>query len=212
MKVWDSYIRVYHWLQVGLLGGLWWSAEVGEMEWHLRLASVLGALWISRLFWGVAGSDTARFGHFVKGPATVLAFARGLLTGKGTHSVGHNPLGALMVVALLLVIGVQFGSGLFSSDEIFTDGPLVAMVSGDTVDLFSRLHHLNFAILQGLVVLHVLAVVVHARRGERLVPAMVTGKRPDLQELAVPAPVLRAVWPAWLVLGLATAGLYSWIV
>lgn len=209
MNVWDSYIRVYHWLQVGLLGGLWWSAEVGEMEWHLRLAAVLGALWLSRLFWGVAGSETARFCAFVKGPAAVAAFARGMLTGKTGHAVGHNPLGALMVLALLLVIGLQFVSGLFSSDEIFTEGPLVAYVSDETVELLSQFHHLNFAILQGLVVLHVLAVVIHARRGERLVPAMVTGKRPDLQGMV--APQLRAVWPAWLVFGVTSAGLHYWI-
>jgi cytochrome b len=208
MKVWDSYVRSYHWLQVGLIGGCWWSAEVGEMEWHLRLAAALAGLWISRIYWGLFGSETARFGRFVKGPGAVVAFARSMLIGKAGHGVGHNPLGALMVVALLLVIGSQLFSGLFTSDEIFTDGPLVASVSSDMVDIMSRWHHLNFTILQGLVVLHIVAVTIYAFKGEPLIPAMVTGKRQDLPG-QVP-PQLRSVWSAWLVFGVSAGGVYGW--
>lgn len=208
MKVWDSYVRSYHWLQVGLIGGCWWSAEVGEMEWHLRLAAALAGLWISRLYWGLFGSETARFSRFVKGPGQVVAFARAMLVGKAHHGVGHNPLGALMIVALLLVIGLQLFTGLFASDEIFTDGPLVAMVSSDTVDFMTRWHHLNFNILTGLVLVHVAVVAIYATRGEPLIPAMITGLRKDLTSAT--APVMRSVWPAWLVFALVAGGCYRW--
>ncbi|MDP2547305.1 cytochrome b/b6 domain-containing protein [Oceanobacter sp. 4_MG-2023] len=198
MKVWDSFVRGYHWLQVMLLVGCWWTAEEGEMGWHMSLASCLVALWITRLGWGLFGSSNARFSQFVPGPQAVIRFSRTMLTGKEMpRHAGHNPLGALMVVALMLLIAAQWGSGLFATDEIFTEGPLVEMVSADTATLLTQWHHLNFDLIVVLVVLHVAAVVFHQWRGEPLVQAMITGKRNDLS--AAEAPTLVPAWRAWVV-------------
>ncbi|WKE66481.1 cytochrome b/b6 domain-containing protein [Gallaecimonas kandeliae] len=194
-KVWDGFVRLYHWAQLGLLGGCWWTAEQGDMVWHQWLAMTLMALWGARLYWGFAGSGSARFGQFLKGPRQALAFGRDLFKGRGKGVAGHNPLGGWMVVALLLSLGVQLGTGLFANDEIFTEGPLYGWVSGETSDWLTRLHHLNFNLLLALAAVHVLAVLGHSLRGDRLVPAMVTGRKAGVAE----APRLKAPWPAWLV-------------
>jgi len=210
MRIWDIYVRLYHWLQLTLIAGCWWTAENSEMEWHMSVASVLIALWISRLFWGVAGSDTARFCRFVKGPGQTIAFAKAMLAGDAKPVVGHNPLGAWMIMALLLVIGIQGVTGLFSSDEIFTDGPLVAYASSETVELMTQIHELNFNVLLALAAVHVLAVVVYSFKGEKLVPAMFAGKRTDLAA-SDQAPALKPVWPAVALFLLLAGALYSWI-
>ncbi|MGB1092045.1 MAG: cytochrome b/b6 domain-containing protein [Oceanobacter sp.] len=212
MKVWDSYIRFYHWLQVGLIIGCWWTAEEGYMEWHLTLAAGLIGLWVSRIIWGFIGSETARFSKFVKGPASVFQFAGALLAGKIPHQVGHNPVGALMVVALLLLIAVQWFTGLFTSDDIFIEGPLYSMVSDDFASLMGQIHHLNFDLIVILVVVHVLAVVLHQFKGEKIVGAMITGKRADLAgEPSLVNPKMANSLTAWIIAILVGFGCWWWI-
>ena len=98
VKVWDLPIRLFHWSLVSLLGGLWWTASEGEMEWHMILGFGLGSLLAFRIVWGVIGSDTARFAHFIRPPRDVMQYALSL-PGKGIKPhFGHNPLGGYMVV------------------------------------------------------------------------------------------------------------------
>ena len=170
MHLWDGFIRIFHWAQALLIPALWWTAEEGEMVWHLFLAYLLLALWLVRLLWGLWGSETARFSQFVHGPQAFVAYLRG----RAPHRPGHNPAGAYMVVALLLVTGVQLISGLFASDGIFTEGPWAAY-AGEWGEALTRLHHQNFNLLLALIAVHVVAVLVYALRGERLVPAMIHG-------------------------------------
>ncbi|WP_406663907.1 cytochrome b/b6 domain-containing protein [Gallaecimonas sp. GXIMD1310] len=205
-KVWDGFIRSYHWAQVALIGGCWWSAEQGEMVWHQWLAMTLMALWGARLYWGFFGSESARFSAFVKGPKAILAFARSMLTGKPQPMLGHNPLGAVMVLLMLLVLAGQMATGLFASDQIFTEGPLYSTVSEAVSDSLTRLHHLNFNLLLALIALHLLAVAWHSFKGEKLVPAMFTGRKP----LNATAPVMKPLWQVWLVFALLWGGLYLW--
>lgn len=204
VKVWDGFIRAFHWSQLLLLAGCWWTAEEGEMVWHQWLAMTLLALWGARLYWGLFGSESARFASFLKKPGEVWAFAKALVKGQSSPKAGHNPLGGWMVALMLLCIGLQMATGLFASDEIFTEGPLYSWVSSDTADLLTRLHHLNFNLLLGLIALHLLALVVHSLKGERLVPAMVTGRNKALAQ----GPALKASWPAWLVFALLWGLLY----
>lgn len=176
-KVWDLPTRLFHWLLVLLLGLLWWSAEVGEMQWHQVFAYSLMALLLFRLIWGFVGSDTSRFSQFLHHPFKVLSYARDTARNgvKGHH--GHNPLGGYMVLVLLLCLTLQLVSGLFATDEVFTEGPLVAMVSSDTASWLTWLHKRNFDLLLILAGVHVLAVVWHLIKGDRLLGAMVTGRR-----------------------------------
>ena len=105
VAVWDWPVRIVHWLLVPLIAFSWWSAKAGDLVWHMRSGLVILGLLVFRLLWGFVGSSTARFSEFVRGPATIRAF----VAGTYEPGVGHNPLGALSVVALLLVLAVQLG-------------------------------------------------------------------------------------------------------
>lgn len=203
IKVWDFPIRLFHWSMVGLLAGLWWTAEIGEMQWHQVLAYVLMTLILFRLVWGFIGSETAKFSHFFVGPKKVIQYA---LTKPKPRSLGHNPLGAYMVFALLGLLMLQLTTGLFATDEIFTEGPLIHLVSSDTANWLTWLHKTNFNVILGLVVLHVAAVIVHVVKGENLVKAMFSGYKYVSGQ--VTAPALRSPWLALVIVALLFAGIW----
>ncbi|QSX41620.1 cytochrome b/b6 domain-containing protein [Shewanella cyperi] len=195
IKVWDLPVRLFHWSMVILLGLLWWSAEAGEMAWHQVFGFTLMVLLLFRILWGLVGSDTARFARFVHHPLKVLAYARSVRREGVKAHVGHNPLGAYMVVTLLSLLLLQLGTGLFATDEIFTEGPLVSYVSSDVASALTWLHKFNFNLLLLLATVHVLAVIWHLLNGDRLLGAMFTGKKPHIGEnVAVRfAPLRRAL-------------------
>ncbi len=174
IKVWDIPTRLFHWLTVGLLFSLWWTADSGEMEWHQICAYSFMVLIIFRLLWGVIGSETARFSDFIAGPKKVMAY----VTGKKTSPVvGHNPLGGYMVLFMLAVLSLQLVSGLFSSDDIFTEGPLYSMVSSDVSRWFTWLHKVNFNVILACIILHISVILIYAIRGNNLVSAMISGNK-----------------------------------
>ncbi|MCL1044047.1 cytochrome b/b6 domain-containing protein [Shewanella electrodiphila] len=174
IKVWDIPTRLFHWLTVGLLISLWWTADSGEMEWHQICAYSLMVLVIFRLLWGIVGSETSRFTDFVSGPTKVLNY----LTGKHKSTVvGHNPLGGYMVLFMLTVLSLQLFSGLFSSDDIFTEGPLYSTVSSDLGAWFTWLHKVNFNVILACIVLHISVILLYAIKGNNLVTAMISGNK-----------------------------------
>ncbi|WP_299794012.1 cytochrome b/b6 domain-containing protein [uncultured Shewanella sp.] len=175
IKVWDLPVRFFHWGMIALLGGLWWTADASEMEWHQILAYCLMVLIICRLVWGIIGSDTARFTHFIKHPKTVLEYVRKTREQGISASIGHNPLGGYMVLALMTLITLQLSTGLFSTDEIFTEGPLYAAVSTETGSLMTWLHKKIFYVMLGFAAAHVLAVIAHGVKGDKLVGPMLSG-------------------------------------
>ncbi|MCA3218162.1 MAG: cytochrome b/b6 domain-containing protein [Burkholderiales bacterium] len=180
VRVWDLPTRLFHWSLAALvlfsivtvkLGGLW-------IDWHMRSGYAILALVLFRVLWGFAGSHYARFASFVRGPVGMLGYLRG----RVAHVAGHNPLGALSVVALLAVLGVQASTGLFTSDGSFTEGPLAKLVSGQTVDWLSTVHRYGEWVIYGLVGLHIAAVIFYSVfRFQPLVKAMLTGDRADVQ-------------------------------
>lgn len=176
--LWDGPTRLFHWSLVILILTAWFSAEK-NMELH-RLAgyAVLGLV-VFRLWWGVAGGSTARFASFLKGPKTTLAYVSGLGSREPGETAGHNPLGAWSVVAMIALIAVQAGLGLFATDiDGIESGPLSDRVDFDTGRLFSEWHELTFRLLQGLIGLHLLAIAFYAVwKRENLVGAMITGVR-----------------------------------
>ncbi|NKD85772.1 hypothetical protein HEQ63_06205 [Haematospirillum jordaniae] len=191
VKVWDLPVRLFHWSLVtcvlmlfltGEIGGLDFSMPftgmlVGNMDLHMTLGSVVLALLIFRVLWGLVGSSTARFIHFVRGPSDVLDYLRALLRGELPRHVGHNPAGALMVLALLGVLFLQVGTGLFSNDDIFSEGPLAHLVGKDVSDLMTELHKASFSLLLLCVSLHISAALYYRIRGEDLVTPMITGRK-----------------------------------
>lgn len=179
LRVWDLPVRLMHWGLVISLGICWWSGENNELEYHVY--SGLAALWIvlMRLYWGFAGSDTARFTNFVRGPAAIIAYARQIHSREASHSHGHNPLGAVSVLLLLGLVLIVVCLGLFAVDvDGLFSGPLSLYVSFKQGRHSARLHYQWFTYLQWLVGLHLAAVVFYrAWKRENLVRAMITGKR-----------------------------------
>ena len=135
VRVWDLPTRLFHWALVVCVIGQIITANVGGnwMNWHLRLGYTVLTLLLFRLVWGFVGGHWSRFSSFLYAPSTVLNYLRG--QARPEHRVGHNPLGAFSVFALLAILLLQVGSGLFSDDEIAFTGPLVSLVSGEAVSL-----------------------------------------------------------------------------
>jgi cytochrome b len=171
--VWDLPVRLFHWLLAALIAFSWWSVHYDHTSWHIWSGCAILTLLIFRFLWGFVGSSTARFSSFIRGPASVAAHLRGKWNG-----IGHTPLGALSVVALLLAVSVQVGLGLFAEDEdgVYM-GPLARLVSSDTSDKVRDIHALWFYVVLGLIVLHVLAILYYRLfRGRKLTKPMMTGR------------------------------------
>jgi cytochrome b len=203
--VWDLPVRLFHWVLAGLVAFSWWSAEYGHTDWHIWSGLAILTLLIFRLLWGFVGSSTARWSSFVRGPASVAAHLRGRWNG-----IGHTPLGALSVVAILLALSVQVGLGLIAEDEdgIYT-GPLYRLVSIDTSDKARDLHELWFNVILGLLALHVTAIVVYRFKGKKLTKPMITGRA-----LLAPGtqPMRRGKWWAALICLAIGIGVTRWVI
>jgi cytochrome b len=175
-KLWDLPTRIFHWTLAAAILAAWLTAGK-QMDWHRWLGYTVLGLLVFRIYWGFVGSGSARFSSFVKGPKATLAYAGTLANRDSDPSAGHNPIGAISVVALLVLILVQAGLGLFAVDiDGIESGPLSHLVDFDTGRLASKLHELTFRILQALVVLHIAAVgfyLVYKR--QNLAGAMITG-------------------------------------
>lgn len=180
MRVWDLPTRLFHWALVVLIALQFATAEFGflTMEWHYRFGYATLALIVFRVLWGFAGSQTSRFGEFVRGPAAVVGYLKASVSANPPAQVGHNPLGGWSVVVMLLCVLVQAVSGLFASDGIDEDGPFVGAVPNATVKLATRLHHLGETALLVLITLHVAAVLLHwALKRDNLIVPMITGRK-----------------------------------
>lgn len=210
VKLWDLPVRLVHWSFVGLLPALWWTAENGKIDTHIQLGMVMLILVLFRILWGLFGSSTARFAHFVHGPIGVGRY----LSGRQSEPVvGHNPLGALSVVALLSLLGAQVAFGLFASD---TDGlyygPLNSLVGYDAAEKLTEWHELGFNIILAVVILHVAAIVFYLIvKRDNLVGPMITGRKRYTAPVAAPkiAPWWRAVLClviAWAIAGWVWSG------
>jgi len=165
-------VRLVHWLLAALIPFSWWSVKNHHTDWHIWSGIAILTLLIFRLLWGFVGSSTARWAGFVRGPRAVVDYLRG-----GWHGIGHTPLGALSVLAMLGAIAVQVGLGLINEDEDgLYAGPLAGLVSLDTSEAAHELHETWFYVVLALVALHIVAILFYRLRGRALTKAMITGK------------------------------------
>ncbi len=176
LRVWDLPVRVFHWLLVLAIAFLWYSGEnADDLERHMLIGTVVLSLVLFRVVWGVLGSTTARFSNFVR-PIAALHHLNELKGKKLQPEAGHNPLGGLMVIALLVSLLVQTVSGLYTSDEVLSEGPLYARASEELAEFVGSIHHLNFNVLLGLIALHLLAIVFYwVMQKTNLVKPMISG-------------------------------------
>ena len=198
VRVWDLPTRLFHWALAVCLSGLLITGTVGgaAMAFHFRFGYAMLALLLFRFVWGVVGGRWSRFSSFLFSPQATLAYLKG--ESHPNARVGHSPLAALSVFALLVFLTAQVVTGLVSDDEIFYAGPLTHMVSNATVSLATFYHaDIGKWILLALVLLHLAAVVYYTRCQHRLVSAMLHGDK----LLSIPALPSRDDWPSrWLAL------------
>lgn len=209
--VWDLPLRLFHWALVVLMITSVVSVNIGgnAMEVHEASGIAILTLVLFRILWGFAGGHHARFVHFVRGPRAVLSYLRGLRAGGAAHPLGHNPLGALSVLAMLACVAVQAVTGLFANDDVMMEGPLVKWISKDLSDTLTAVHHFNSKLLLALVVLHLAAIAYHAIvLRERLVGAMLTGRKPVHGTPATDPSTIRMVARAAALLALCAMGVY----
>jgi cytochrome b len=214
VRVWDLPTRLFHWLLVFLVAGLVTTGYIGgdAMQWHARFGYTVLTLVLFRIVWGVVGGHWSRFRSFLYSPGSVAAYIGGR-PAHPDHLVGHNPLGAGAVFAMLLVLLAQASTGLFGDDEIAFTGPLNRFVSSSTGLALTAYHRgPGQWLLIALVVLHIGAIVFYVKRKRQtLVRPMITGDK----ELATPATSsrddVRSRMTA-LALVAACAALVTWIV
>lgn len=179
VRIWDLPTRFFHWALAACVVALVVTAKVGgnAMEWHFRFGYCVLALLVFRIVWGLVGGHWSRFHTFIYSPARLLRYLRG--EAHADDNVGHNPLGALSVFCLLLVLVAQVASGLVSDDEIAFSGPLSRFVSNSVVSWASGYHtEVGQYLVLALVGLHIVAIAFYvAVRKETLVKPMVTGDK-----------------------------------
>jgi len=176
--VWDGWVRVVHWL-IALLFAASWYTHRTNLEWHRYAGYACLTLVLFRIYWGFAGSTTARFTHFVTGPAGIASYARTILHRGPPSRVGHNPIGALSVVLMLGLLLTQCLIGLFVTDlDGLESGPLSPLVSFETSRSLAEWHGRIFTALQVVVALHIVAVLFYLfGKRDNLIGAMVTGRK-----------------------------------
>ncbi len=180
VPVWDLPTRLFHWFLVALIACAWltnrYSSQLGGFHWHKITGYTILSLILFRMFWGYLGGSTSRFVNFVK-PLAVFGYLRGLLTGNPPPYLGHNPVGTLMILALLCVVALQAVTGMFSANaDSFVEGPFASMLSEDGAARALTVHQTVFSVILVLAALHILANLSYALfKRDGMITAMITG-------------------------------------
>lgn len=173
--VWDLPLRLFHWTLALFVALAAITASIGghAMDWHGRIGIAVTGLLAFRVVWGFVGPTHARFASFVRGPGTIGAYLRG-----EWHGLGHNPLGALSTLAMLMALALQVAGGLFSNDDSAFTGPLYALVDKETSDYITALHQRSVWLVALLVAGHLGAIVFYTLvKKENLLLPMLTGTK-----------------------------------
>jgi len=180
IRVWDIPTRLFHWLLVAWIAFSFITGKIGAtaMKYHVLSGFVILVLIVFRLAWGFVGGEQSRFTSFVRGPTAVIRYASSLFRKDSIRHIGHNPLGGWSIIAMLISLLIQAGTGLFANDDILTEGPLFGWVSKQTSDWLTGIHQLNQKVLLVLIAIHICAVLFYliAKR-ENLITPMITGTK-----------------------------------
>ncbi len=178
IKIWDLPTRLFHWSLVLCFAVSWGSAELFDdaMQIHFYAGYALLTLLIFRVLWGFVGSSTTRFSYFVSGMHATKTYARTLFKLRPNDNIGHNPLGAWAVIAMLALLAFQAITGLFSNNDLLDSGPLAHLISNDLSDTISGIHEEVFNFLLAIVGLHIAAIFFYRLyKHNNLIPAMISG-------------------------------------
>jgi cytochrome b len=166
VRVWDPFVRVFHWGLVASCLVAWLSAD--DPRWlHLWAGYAALALIVLRIFWGVVGTRHARFASFVRGPRTTLEYVAAIATGREARFIGHNPAGGAMIVAMVIGMLALCITGWMYTTDMFWG-----------VDWVENTHTWISDLMVVLVVLHIAGTLLASwRHRENLVGAMITGRK-----------------------------------
>ncbi|MCF6344193.1 MAG: cytochrome b/b6 domain-containing protein [Devosiaceae bacterium] len=209
IRIWDLPTRIYHWLQLLVVVGALLSGFFAPEWWlgiHVWLGYGLIALLVFRIAWGFFGPEYSRFSSFIFSPKTLISHIKGIKEGKPLHFFGHNPLGALMIFALIAVLlGISL-SGLINLGGVENQGALAGFVDYATGDIAGKVHlFLAFALI-AMIFLHILGVVVEGKISKsNLTKSMIDGDKPLLE--GEKAPILRPTLFVPAILSIAGIGL-----
>jgi cytochrome b len=218
VRIWDVPVRLFHWTLVILLAVSYFTGQAGGdwMTLHFWSGYTILTLLLFRIAWGFVGSTTARFSHFIKGPRTCGSYLRRLMLGLRTVDVGHNPVGGIMVVVLLLAVLAQVIAGLFAADTDtgIVNGPLAHLLPDKWVDRLTDFHEFWVNVLLVLAGIHVLAALFYLFwKRQNLIGAMITGRKKlaDVAEQQGAEPTLSFAsgWRAVSLLIVAAAIVYG---
>lgn len=175
--VWDIPTRVFHWLLVLCFAGAWLTSESERLQMiHYAFGYSACALVLFRLVWGLIGTKYARFTQFLKGPSGMMKHAKDLLSGDQHSTPGHNPVGGIVMVGLMLLILLIGLTGYFSVKEFLGD-------------LMGEAHEAIASLALALVIVHIAAAIIMSLlQKENLVRSMLTGKKRGLPEQAIGFP------------------------
>ena len=180
--VWDRVTRLWHWLLAASVITGWALGEFRTfsiMQWHIYLGYCTGALLLFRYAWGWAGPAPVRHRTLFASLRGMPAYLRRIGVRRPSGVPGHNPLGALSVIAMVLALTAQVVTGLFSEDDaLFHSGPLASEVSSDTVVMMTGYHNLFAKVVLVLVGLHVAAILFYlVWKRENLIAPMLNGRK-----------------------------------
>lgn len=173
--IWDLPVRVIHWLLVICFFGAYLTSEIEELKiLHFTLGYTLAALIVVRIVWGFIGTAHSKFINFVHGPKAVINYLQSVIHRKHTPDVGHNPAGALAILALLF-------AGLLVT---FTGWSTLHQIFGEWTE---EVHEVLANVMLAIVCVHIFAVVGSSfLHKENLVKAMVTGQKKAADKDAIP--------------------------
>jgi cytochrome b len=173
--VWDLPLRIWHWLfALSICGSLYTglSGDISLVDRHQQFGYCLLGLLLFRVGWAVWGGRYARYSHYAISLRGIWAHFRG-----AASATPHTDPGVAIAVAFVLLVLLQVTTGLFATDDIFTEGPLARYVERDTAQSMTWLHHRVFWLVVAAVVVHLSAHVVYGLRGDSTPLAMITGRK-----------------------------------
>jgi len=194
IRVWDLPIRLFHWFLVVFITGSFVSINLGDefIQWHAYFGYSILVLLVFRIVWGFVGSTHARFTSFFPTKKAILNY----LSGSSPRVLGHNPIGAISVFALLFALSIQVITGLFVDDEVSFKGPLEKYVPSSVSSFLSQIHEGNQVVILTLITIHIAAIIFYKKfKAEDLIKPMISGDKeidPSEEAKYLPADLGRA--------------------
>lgn len=178
IHIWDIFIRTFHILLIYAMIGAYVTSENGNVDCHALWGITILSLLVFRILWGFLGSYNACFKNFIFRFSDIIFYIKSLFSRTSHKFMGHNPIGGLSVLAMMITLFLQSISGLAMTDDIFFEGPLYNKVPTFLLSMLDNLHRQNFNIIILLIILHVTAIFFYLfYKKDNLITPMITGHK-----------------------------------